>query len=146
MILKAIGLCCFFILFFGMKTIHAQSIKKIDLADPTVFYYGETYYLYGTNGADSNNGFIAYTSTDKINWGKAGVVLKKGDAFGTKGFWAPQVFHYKNKFYMAYVADEPIAIAESDNSLGPFTQKVKKPLASSTKIIDLFIFFDDGKI
>ena len=136
----------FLIVPFLTKAVSAQGVKQINLADPTIFYYSNTYYLYGTNETGSNNGFIAYTSKDKVHWKNRGVVLKKGDAFGTKGFWAPQVFRYHNKFYMAYVANEEIAIAESDRPLGPFTQKEKKPLAAPVKIIDPFILFDNGKI
>lgn len=48
---------------------------------------------------------------------------------------------------MAYTANENIAIAVSDNPLGPFTQTVKKPLEAPVKQIDPFIFKDDnGKV
>lgn len=113
--------------------------------------YQGTYYLYGTGG-DSNFGFMVYTSSDLKNWsGPKGVsngyALKEGDVFGDKGFWAPQVFRLNNKFYMAYTANENIAIAVSDNPLGPFTQTVKKPLEAPFKQIDPFIFTDDdGKV
>ena len=47
---------------------------------------------------------------------------------------------------MAYVANENIAIAESKSPLGPFTQKIKQPLAAPVKQIDPFVFIDsDGK-
>ena len=44
---------------------------------------------------------------------------------------------------MAYVANENIAIAESDNPLGPFRQTVQDPLTAPTKQIDPFVFLDD---
>ncbi|MFT3932376.1 MAG: glycoside hydrolase family 43 protein [Chitinophagaceae bacterium] len=116
----------------------------LTLADPTIFLWQGKYYAYGTN---SNEGIPAYTSTDLIHW-KAietnnGLALKKGDAFGTKGFWAPQVFNYKGKFYMAYVANENIAIATSEQPYGPFTQTVKESLPAPVRQIDPFIFIDD---
>lgn len=124
----------------------------IALADPTILYHNKTYYLYGTGGSkDHPNGFIAYTSKDLKNWtGPAGAdggyVLKKGSAFGTSKFWAPQVFQHKGMFYMAYAADERIAIAKSKSPLGPFTQSVHQPIADK-KQIDPFIFFDeDNKV
>jgi xylan 1,4-beta-xylosidase len=122
--------------------------RNIHLADPAMVYYKGTYYLYGTVEENANEGFLVYTSADMKKW-KAGsevnngYALRKGDVYGTANFWAPQVFFYKNKFYMAYVANENIAIAESVSPLGPFTQKVKQPLAAAVKQIDPFIFIDD---
>lgn len=128
-----------------------DSAQKIHLADPAMIYYHGTYYLYGTVEENVNEGFLVYTSADMKTW-KAntevnnGYALHKGDVYGTANFWAPQVFLYKSKFYMAYVANENIAIAESESPLGPFTQKIKQPLAASVKQIDPFVFIDnDGK-
>ncbi|WP_316843842.1 glycoside hydrolase family 43 protein [Pedobacter psychrodurus] len=120
----------------------------IYLADPTIFVDKGVYYLYGTS---SDKGFLVYTSTDLKNWGKAagknnGFALKKGDAFGSKGFWAPQVFKRGNKYYMAYTADEEIAIAHSNSPLGPFLQGELKAISGTGKQIDPFVFTDsDGK-
>ncbi|HEX8609112.1 MAG TPA: glycoside hydrolase family 43 protein, partial [Pedobacter sp.] len=108
-----------------------------------------TYYMYGTS---SDKGFQAYVSKDLKRWSApAGLpesmVLKKGEAFGTKGFWAPQVFKHKGLYYMAYTADEQIAIATSTSPLGPFKQKVLKALSGTGKQIDPFVYFDaSGKV
>jgi xylan 1,4-beta-xylosidase len=120
---------------------------NILLADPSIFYHDGMYYLYGT-GTPSNEGFAVYTSTDLKTWkGPAGAnngyALKKGDAYGTSGFWAPQVFEYHNKFYMAYTANEHISVAVSESPLGPFKQEAIQPLASDTKQIDPFVLIDD---
>ena len=121
--------------------------RQIYLADPAISYSGGTYYLYGTVEGNANEGFKVYTSADQKNWTDKGYALKKGQSFGEKGFWAPQVFEYKKKFYMAYVANEEIAIAISDNPLGPFRQEVKTSLQAPVKQIDPFVYFDtDGKI
>lgn len=122
--------------------------RPVYLADPAIFFHEGTYYLYGTSGHDSNQGFEVYTSTDMETWkGPEGVnnglALTKGDAFGDKGFWAPQVFFYQDQFYMAYTANENIAIATADSPLGPFTQTIKEPLEAPVKQIDPFIFMDD---
>ncbi|ANH80740.1 beta-xylosidase [Niabella ginsenosidivorans] len=116
------------------------------LADPTIFYYKGIYYLYGTNGHNANEGFTAYTSADQRNWFYRGIVLKKGTSFGTRGFWAPQVVHYKGRFYMAYTADEHIAIAVADSPLGPFQQQEIKALDTSVKMIDPFLLFEKDKV
>lgn len=125
-----------------------QQTQPIYAADPTIFYDQGTYYLYGTNG---DSGFLVHTSKDLKSWSgpigkKNGYALSKGDAYGTKGFWAPQVFKHKGMYYMAYTADEQIAIAKSSSPLGPFIQTEMKPITGSGKQIDPFLFFDtDGK-
>ncbi len=140
------------IVFFN-SIVTAQAIKEdqIYLADPTVFEDAGTYYLYGTKGDPKivGEGFLVYTSEDFIKWeGPAGVnsgfALKKGEAFGDKGFWAPQIFKRDGKYYMAYTANEQIAIAESDSPLGAFTNN-GEALQAPVKQIDPFIFFDRGK-
>ncbi len=125
---------------------------QIYLADPTIFEENGIYYLYGTKGDPriEGEGFLVYTSRDLENWKgpvgvKDGYALKKGDAFGTKGFWAPQIFKYKGIYYMTYTANEKIAIATSDNPLGPFENQMKA-LDSPVRQIDPFIFFDNGKV
>ncbi len=127
-----------------------DTAQNIHLADPAIFYDHGNYYLYGTVEGNANEGFLVYTSADMKTWKLSkmnnGYALHKGDVFGTANFWAPQVFYYHNRFYMAYVANENIAIAESGSPLGPFTQKIKQPLAAPVKQIDPFVFIDnDGK-
>ena len=121
-------------------------------ADPTIYNYNGTYYLYGTknNPNVQGDGFTVYTSTDLENWSglagaHGGFAFKKGDGYGDTGFWAPQVFEYNSKFYMAYTANEHIAIAESNSPLGPFTN-AGNPIPSEGKQIDPYVFFDNGKI
>lgn len=139
---------CWLLAFAGMN---AQDKNPL-LADPTIFEYKGTYYLYGTKGDPEikGEGFLVYTSTDLKNWKRPngatnGFALKKGDAYGDKGFWAPQVFERNGTFYMAYTANEQIAIATADSPVGPFKND-GKPLASDVRQIDPFIFFDNGKV
>ncbi|WP_425636519.1 glycoside hydrolase family 43 protein [Algoriphagus yeomjeoni] len=125
----------------------ATEENPILLADPTIFYHEGTYYLYGTSGNDKNLGFEVYVSKNLRSWKRSdkndGYALKKGESYGDMGFWAPQVFEYEGKFYMAYTANEHIAIATSDSPLGPFTQAEKKDLEAPVKQIDPYIFIDD---
>jgi xylan 1,4-beta-xylosidase len=115
----------------------------LNQADPSIFYHEGTYYLYGTNDNDAENGFQVYTSADLKKWIFKGTAMRKGDAFGDTGFWAPQVFASGGKFYMAYTANEKIAIAESTSPLGPFKQNSKTALASAYGQIDPYVFVDD---
>jgi beta-xylosidase len=125
--------------------------EQIHLADPTVFHEEGKYYLYGTDGFNADSGFNAYVSEDMEHWSKALTgnqrALTKGASFGTKGFWAPQVFRHHNQYYMAYTANEHIAIANSDSPAGQFKQTPIKAIDADVKQIDPFVFKDDdGKL
>lgn len=139
-------LVCLIIKLILSITVLGQAADNPFMADPTIFYYKGIYYLYGTGGGNKDDGFKVFTSADKKEWKDRGFVLKKGESFGTKGFWAPQVFEHSGRFYMAYTANEHIAIAIADNPLGPFTQKEIKPVPSEVRMIDPFVFFEKDKI
>lgn len=120
--------------------------QRILLADPTIFADDGTYYLYGTG---SPQGFPAFTSSDLQHWRPVTdtLALRRGGAFGGGGFWAPQVFKRGNTYYMAYTADEQIAIATASSPAGPFRQHIPRRLSGSGKQIDPFVYFDDsGKV
>ena len=138
------------ILWLFLSSFSLPEKDPILLADPTIFYHEGTYYLYGTSGNDKNLGFEVYVSKNLKSWKRSekndGYALKKGESYGDIGFWAPQVFEFEGKFYMAYTANEHIAIATSDSPVGPFTQAEKKDLEAPVKQIDPYIFIDeDGK-
>ncbi|TRZ42937.1 glycoside hydrolase family 43 protein [Robertkochia solimangrovi] len=124
--------------------------EHLYLADPTMLNYNGIYYLYGTSQGNLEKygkGFLVFTSEDLTEWngpaGNAdGFALREASAFGTDGFWAPQVFRYNNVFYMAYTANEKIALATSTSPLGPFTNS-GTPIDNTISQIDPFIFFDD---
>lgn len=120
----------------------AQS--NVTLADPTIYVENGTYYAYGTWGPDSSIGIPVYTSTDMQVWTSAAkLALTPGDAFGTKGFWAPQIFKHGGRYYMFYTANENIAYATADTPEGPFTGGAR--IESDVRQIDPFVFFDiDG--
>ena len=126
--------------------------KEITFADPTIFAEGGKYYMTGTRNREPL-GFGILESTDLEHWTvPAGdtlqLILAKGQGtFGTKGFWAPQYFKHRGKYYFTYTANEQTCIASAKSVFGPFTQKEIKPIDGSRKNIDSFIFKDDdGKI
>jgi xylan 1,4-beta-xylosidase len=140
------------ILLFALQA-YAQNERDILLADPAIFYHDDIYYIYGTGGQGlPNQGIPVYVSTDLIQWdvpdgAGGGFALKAEDAFGDRGFWAPQVFRHDDKFYIAYTANESIAMAVSDYPYGPFKNPDMLPFEAPVRMIDPFVFFDDdGKI
>lgn len=122
-----------------------------DCADPFVLEYDGKYYLYGTGG---DSGIRVYVSDDLVNWSAPagannGFALDSADVWGNRGFWAPEVYHINNKFYIYFTVQERIAVAESDSPLGPFVQKEgeKEPFHIDIPEIDTHLFFDDdGKM
>ena len=126
--------------------------KEITFADPTIYAEGGKYYMTGTRNREPL-GFGVLESTDLVNWrvpngDSLQLILAKGqETFGEKGFWAPQYFKHRGKYYYTYTANEQTCIASAKSVFGPFTQKEIKPIDDSRKNIDSFIFKDDdGKI
>lgn len=114
----------------------------LPIADPYVLYHEGKYYAYGTRV----NGFEVYISDDLKSWKRASqLALSPEDSWGTKWYWAPEVYYVKSKkrFYLFYTVDEHICVASSDTPTGPFVQAEKKPIAANEKAIDPSLFIDD---
>ena len=114
--------------------------ERVQLADPFILLHEGVYYAYGTHHP---RGIEFYTSTDLKNWHYGGVALHRDDSYGTKWFWAPEVYHINGKFYMYYTAQERICVASSDSPKGPFEQKELQPMIPNEHAIDNTLFIDD---
>ncbi len=125
-------------------------LEHIFLADPTIFYEDGTYYLYGTSQGNLESkglGFLVFTSSNLTDWegpsgNASGFALRVQGAFGSQGFWAPQILKYNDMHYMAYTANEKIGIATGNSPAGPFTNSGTS-IDDSINQIDPFIFIDD---
>ncbi len=118
---------------------------NIYFGDPHVFTDNGIYYIYGTRNSDT--GIEVYMSEDLENWtGPAGATegfaLHRDDVYGDHGFWAPEVYRFDNRYYMFFSVERHMAIAISDNPLGPFVQDDKTVLADF-EAIDHHLFIDD---
>lgn len=131
----------------AQSTQQANTEHFLYMADPTMYYTHGNYYLYGTYDLDNSKGFRVYTSKDYKRFRDSGTqAFSKGNGYGTAGFWAPQLWQRDGKYYMFYVANEHIALAEATNPTGPFMGK-SEPLITSRKTIDPFVFKDsDDKL
>lgn len=117
-------------------------------ADPFVLYDEGIYYLYATN--DGPNGYLAYSSTDLVNWHAEGFVMRDEDVpldavQSNAAMWAPEVIRDGDTYYMVYTAQEHIGIATADSPLGPFKDKSGR-LFEDKAIDGHFFRDDDGKI
>ncbi|WAJ71832.1 glycoside hydrolase family 43 protein [Catenovulum adriaticum] len=136
----------------GLITAQLAYAQPVTLADPTVWLEGDKYYMLGTE-APPQQGFPVFESDNLKSWksvsgAKPGYALFKGEqTFGERGFWAPQVFKHNHQYFLAYTANERIAIAQSNSAKGPFTRPQLGAFEPDKRQIDPFVFFDDdGKV
>lgn len=123
----------------------SAELKTIPFADPFILYDGGSYYLYGTGSGD---GIAVVVSKDMKSWewpeGKEMyVAMHKDDSYGDKWFWAPEVYKVAGRYIMYYSAEEHICMAEAESPLGPFRQKVRKPMREHNGI-DNHLFIDEN--
>lgn len=145
----------FIFLIFSMLAVElsAQSHAKkesnksdIHFGDPFVLLdHDDTYYMYGTSGSDT--GIKVYQSSNLKEWqgpvgSSDGFALHKDDVVGGHSFWAPEVYHLNDKYYMFYSTEEHIAIAVSDDPKGPF-KRYNDSYLRDHKSIDHHLFIDD---
>ena len=117
--------------------------SQLPIADPFILNYGNRYYAYGTG----EPGFRVYVSDDLVHWEKKGIALDLEKCWGTKWFWAPEVYYIESRklFYLFYSAEEHICVATSTSPEGPFVQDEIKPIREEQGI-DTSLFIDrDGK-
>ncbi|WP_159637464.1 glycoside hydrolase family 43 protein [Sphingobacterium composti Ten et al. 2007 non Yoo et al. 2007] len=143
------------------KTVVSNNPLNVKFGDPYVLYdkQSDLYYMYGTGGVE--NGFGVYTSSDLVNWENKGAVYTNNQtkSWGIKDFWAPEVYHYNDRYYMFYSShwkDNPnnelenykIGVAVSNSPLGPFEDMTGAPLFDpGYPIIDANVYFsEDGRL
>ena len=132
--------------------------QNIQIRDPFVLPLAEQgqYYLYGST--DKNiwqgqaQGFDCYTSKDLQNWeGPFPVFRPPTDFWADQNFWAPEVYHYRGRFYMfaSFKANgkcRATQVLVSDRPEGPFVPNGDgKPLTPSDwECLDGTLFVDDS--
>jgi len=120
--------------------------RPVPYADPFILAENGIYYLYGTS---SDDGIGVLVSEDLVNWrvpDGSGIyfALNENDSYGNRWFWAPEVYHIGDTYYMYYSTEEHVCVATSNSPLGPFKQKVQEPMFKE-KGIDNTLFIDsDG--
>ncbi|PHN03374.1 glycoside hydrolase family 43 protein [Flavilitoribacter nigricans] len=124
---------------------------SIRMGDPYVLLHEGTYYLYGTAGKD---GFKCWSSGNLRDWTYEGYAFKETTtSFGQSNYWAPEVIHYRDKFYLTYSCKPKdtgaypdmmlVCLAESDSPTGPFTDKYAPWIDQGYSCIDAHIFVDE---
>ena len=134
-----------------------------DAADPHIELVGDRYYVYATNagvwqhtdafhrGDASQHGhaFVAWSSSDLVQWRNEGVILGFGDvdwARGLKDAWAPCLATRNGRCYFYFCAQSRIGVAVGDGPAGPFRDALGEPLVPfepDLNSIDPMVFTDD---
>lgn len=154
-------LCCFAC--NRQNKVHELSYSNplpVKFGDPFVLKAADgKYYMYGTGGG-ANKGFMAYSSSNLVDWKAEGQVYsaeKNEKAWGISAFWAPEVYEKDGKYYMFYSAqwevnpnnekeNFKIGVAVSDNPTGPFEDMQAKPIFDpGYPIIDANVFFEGDR-
>lgn len=126
-----------------------------NIGDPYVLQDGDMYYLYATSNTVVNRGFFVWSSKNLVEWQRHWLAFDNklaGNGWGKSDFWAPEVIKLDSTYYMVYSARASdgklkLALAKSDNPLGPFKNFKTPLLDSSLACIDGDFFLDsDGKL
>ncbi|MDR1704011.1 MAG: glycoside hydrolase family 43 protein [Clostridiales bacterium] len=102
----------------------------IQIRDPFILNHNGMYYMYGSTDKDiwhgSGAGFNCYAGTDLASWDGPNAAFRPPPGFwGTKNFWAPEVYERDGAFYMfaSFLAEgymRGTAILRAVSPLGPF--------------------------
>jgi len=126
--------------------------EGLEMGDPFVVRYGQTYYLTGTT--DPGGGFRLWSAANLIDWTPLGFAYRRGQsAWGEKSFWAPEMFRYRDRYYLVYSASREnadgdkvgfrICLAAADSPAGPY-QDVHAPWCDpGYSCIDGHVFVDE---
>lgn len=127
--------------------------KDINIRDPYILIYKDTYFMYGTRGETAFKGeaygFDVYKSKDLINWtGPIEVFHRPENFFSEKSYWAPEVYCINGKFYMFATFENKkkglgTACLIADSPEGPFALWSKGYLTPHKhRCLDGTLFFD----
>lgn len=147
----------YLILFLGLLSCNSTNDSKnyfdnepppetnVFFGDPFILLDDGTYYMYGTHNSDT--GIEVYQSDNLEEWegpigAREGFALHKSDVYGEGAFWAPEVYHINDAYYMFFSVEEHMAIAVSDSPEGPFIQDEPSVLRDH-KSIDHHLFIDE---
>ncbi|MEM6314654.1 MAG: glycoside hydrolase family 43 protein [Planctomycetota bacterium] len=129
---------------------YTNPIGDLRMGDPFVARFGDRYVLTGTTHA--NRGFAAWTSEDLLDWTPAGMLLEREeDGWADGAYWAPELFAYRDRYWLAYSARSVraegtprfrLALAVADAPTGPYTDVATPWFDDGRAAIDAHVFID----
>ena len=131
-----------------------MKLNEINIRDPFVLIHEGRYYMYGTRGETAFEkkayGLDVYISEDMEDWdGPREVFRKTADFWADRNFWAPEVYHYRDAFYMfatfADKKDQRTVILKADRPDGMFKPWSEQPLMPQDwRTLDGTLYIDDA--
>ena len=125
-------------------------VGGLRMGDPFVARYGDAYHLTGTT--DVGRGFRLWTSPNLVDWTPRGFAYERGNgAWGTRAFWAPELFEHAGRYHLAYSAsntapgDGPafrLCLAVADRPEGPYADLHTPWCDDGHPAIDAHVFVD----
>ena len=124
--------------------------RQIVLRDPCVLPHDGVYYMVGTGKHGASQGFYVFESLDLKKWSKPIPAFEATkDFWADRDFWAPELHHYKGKFYLFGTAAlaPPVRATQifiSDTPTGPFKPLGKRAQTPQNwQCLDGTLFIDD---
>ena len=132
---------------------YTNPIQTEPIRDAQITKVGDTWYMTGTS-LDKELGVKIWSSQNLTDWRLESQAIRPSEKhWYKKRFWAPELFPYKNKWYLTFncpQGDEPdspqfVALAVADKITGPYQVVTEdKPLTEGN---DATLFQDDdGKV
>lgn len=143
----------FFIIISSFECNAQKSISDFLARDPFIFPNKETGYYYMPLNAGNDKEIKIYRSKDLITWEDKGVCFQRPDAFwGNQDFWAPDMFHYNNKYYLFVTFSNSTSghrgtsILESTLPEGPYVPvNNSEPITDPTwQCLDATLYIDES--
>lgn len=128
--------------------------SEINIRDPFVLVHEGKYYLYGTRGESCwgpMDGFDVYVGSDLEHWdGPFEVFHNPGDFWADRNYWAPEVYYYRDAFYMFATFNSETQrrgtqVLKSELPLGPFVPISEGPVTPRDwECIDGTFYVEEG--
>src|SRR5919205_704182 len=107
------------------RATYTNPVESGDFPDPSVIRVGRDYWATATTSEWAPE-FPILHSRDLVNWQTVGAVFQQRPAWSVGSYWAPEIAHWRGRFYVYYTArkkDGPlcVAVATSRSAAGPYT-------------------------
>lgn len=107
------------------SAVYENPVIAGDFPDPSVIRVGEDYWATTTSGEWAPE-FPILHSRDMVNWEVVGAVFQKRPAWASHNFWAPEIAHYRDRYFVYYTARKKngplcVAVASAARAVGPYT-------------------------